>query len=126
MKGLERLINGGLIFGGGGGAITGQKKLFQDKLDSNADQNTIWIWSFFWASKRRKKSNLFQYMLKRGLYSTGRGAYNWLKAPTVGKNKCTHQCNSVEVGVGWEMRAKDGEKIWSESWSREDKFLKFS
>ena len=44
MKGLERLINGGLTFGrwgGGGGAITGQKKLFQDKLDSNADQNTI-------------------------------------------------------------------------------------
>ena len=40
MKGLERLINGGLIFGGGG-AITGQKKLFQNKLDSNADQNTI-------------------------------------------------------------------------------------
>ena len=45
MKGLEGLINGGLIFevgvGGGGGAITGQKQLFEDKLDSNADQNTI-------------------------------------------------------------------------------------
>lgn len=43
MKGLEGLINGGLIFEGGGGegAITGQKKLFEDKLDSNADQNTI-------------------------------------------------------------------------------------
>ena len=43
MKGLEGLINGGLIFevGGGVGAITGQKKLFEDKLESNADQNTI-------------------------------------------------------------------------------------
>ena len=46
MKGLEGLINGGLIFeggggGGGSGAITGPKKLFEDKLDSNADQNTI-------------------------------------------------------------------------------------
>lgn len=42
MKGLEGLINGGLIFEvGGGGAITGQKQLFEDKLDSNADQNTI-------------------------------------------------------------------------------------
>ena len=47
MKGLEGVINRGLIFevgvGGGGmcGAITGQKQLFEDKLDSNADQNTI-------------------------------------------------------------------------------------
>ena len=45
MKGLEGLINGGLIFevgvGGMCGAITGQKQLFEYKLDSNADQNTI-------------------------------------------------------------------------------------
>lgn len=33
---------GAYIRGGGGeGAITGRKKLFEDKLDSNADQNTI-------------------------------------------------------------------------------------
>ena len=54
MKGLEGLINGGLIFEvgvGGGGAITGQKQLFEDKLDSNADQNTIWIWSFYMSFK---------------------------------------------------------------------------
>ena len=40
MKGLEGLINGGL-YSGGGGAITGQKQVFQDKLHSSADQNTI-------------------------------------------------------------------------------------
>ena len=56
MKGLEGLINGGLIFevgvgGGMCGAITGQKQLFEDKLDSNADQNTIWIWSFYMSFK---------------------------------------------------------------------------
>ena len=43
MKGLEGLINGGLYSGGGGGAITGQKQVFQDKLHSSADQNTIWV-----------------------------------------------------------------------------------
>ena len=40
---------------------------------------------FIWASKRRKKWNSFEYMLEGGLYSV-RGAYNQLKAPTVGKN----------------------------------------
>ena len=41
MKGLEGLINWGLILGGGGGGGYNQTKVFQDKLHSSADQNTI-------------------------------------------------------------------------------------
>ena len=62
---------GGLLKKGGGGggissgAYNGTKKKKQNKLHSSADQNTSWIHSRFYASKRRKKS--IQYKLEGGL-----------------------------------------------------------
>ena len=63
---------GGLLkkggWGGGGGissgAYNGTEKN-KNKLHSSADQNTSWIHSRFYASKRRKKS--IQYKLEGGL-----------------------------------------------------------
>ena len=42
--------------------------MFQNNLHNSADQNTFWIWSLFQASKRGKKSNLFQYRQEGGVY----------------------------------------------------------
>ena len=53
----------------GGGSYPAGLITFHNKLHSTADQNTCWIQSRFYASKRRKKS--IQYKLEGGLCSAG-------------------------------------------------------